>query len=251
MPPDGSYKVDDYFTLDFFPPSSSPILNSRSLKRCTPRDALSPARVSVVKDRWCSRGHVVHGFISGCGGTRHIRSVTPVRIIILKHWGVDKLVEQMRPSNLLRCHRLVGFTRFPTVFHLLGEAQLPISTLHPPELTTKGTKSKSIDKAPATNLAVIGDSFSGPRLRTFVQEHYLGTINNVRLNTRNVQISLNLIHPNHVMVRGSPNLNNTMVFVMGQTVRTEGITTTIQTIHIAFTFIGISMETTSNKVISS
>lgn len=46
-------------------------------------------------------------------------------------------------------------------------------------------------------------------------------------------------------------LNNTMIFVMGQTVGTERVTTAVQAIHVAFAFISISMETTSGKVISS
>ncbi|MFS7994108.1 hypothetical protein Hanom_Chr12g01102021 [Helianthus anomalus] len=75
-------------------------------------------------------------------------------------------------------------------------------------LATKGTKPKGVNKAPAANLTMVGDSFPGSWLRSFVQEHDLRTIDNVGLHTCNVQKSLNLIHPNHVMVRRSPNLIN-------------------------------------------
>lgn len=157
----------------------------------------------------------------------------------------------MWPSDLFRCHRFFWFVKLPAMFHLLSEAQLPITSLHPTKLATKGTKTESIDETPTTNLTVIGDTFTRPRLRSFVQEHYLCAVDNVRLYTWNVQKSLNLVHPNHVMVGRSSYLNNTMIFVMGQTVGTERVTTAVQAIHVAFAFISISMETTSGKVISS
>ena len=78
-----------------------------------------------------------------------------------------------------------------------------ISTVY---LTTKGTKAKRINKTPATNFAMIGNSFTRPRLWSFIQEHNLCAIDNVCLDTCNVQKPLNLINSNHVMVRGSSNL---------------------------------------------
>jgi len=55
---------------------------------------------------------------------------------------------------------------------------------------------------------MVGNTFARPRLWSFVQEHDLRAIDNVGLHTCNVQKPLNLIHPNHVMIRRSPNLIN-------------------------------------------
>lgn len=44
------------------------------------------------------------------------------------------------------------------------------------------------------------------------------------------------------------NLNNTVIFVIDQTVRTESISHTVQTEHVAFAFIRISMNYAGDEV---
>lgn len=65
---------------------------------------------------------------------------------------------------------------------------------------------EGVKEAPVTNAAGVGDAFAGPRLRTVVQKHNLGAIDDVCLNPGNVQILLNLANPYHIMVRRPPYL---------------------------------------------
>lgn len=112
------------------------------LKGCTPRDALSP--VSVVGYRWGAWRHLVGGFISWCRRTRHINIPISRIKIILKHRGVDKLIERMWLSRFLRCHWLIRLITIPIMFQPLREAQFPITTLHSTKLTNHRTNHKSI-----------------------------------------------------------------------------------------------------------
>lgn len=63
-----------------------------------------------------------------------------------------------------------------------------------------------IDKATITDLAGISNSFTGSRLRPFIQKHNLCAVDHIRLNAKDIQILLNLIHPYHIMIRWSPYL---------------------------------------------
>jgi len=67
-------------------------------------------------------------------------------------------------------------------------------------LTTKRAEAEGIKEAAITDLAGIGDPFSGPWLRPLIQEHNLGTVDNVSLNACDVQKFLYLRHPYHIMV---------------------------------------------------
>jgi len=67
-------------------------------------------------------------------------------------------------------------------------------------LTTKRAEAEGIKEAAVTDLAGIGDPFSRPWLGPFIQEHNLGTVDNVSLDACYVQKFLNLRHPYHIMV---------------------------------------------------
>lgn len=67
-------------------------------------------------------------------------------------------------------------------------------------LASKGAESEGVEEAPFTDFTSIGDSFTRPWLWPFIQKDNLSTVDNVGLNRRDVQILLNLIHPNHIMV---------------------------------------------------
>lgn len=70
-----------------------------------------------------------------------------------------------------------------------------------PYLATKGTETERIKEATLTDLTSIGDTFTRPWLRPFIQEHNSSTVDDVRLNSCYVQIFLNLRNSNHIMVR--------------------------------------------------
>jgi len=67
-------------------------------------------------------------------------------------------------------------------------------------LTTKRAEAEGIKEAAVTDLAGIGDTFSRPWLGPFIQEHNLGTVNNVSLDGCYVQKFLYLRYPYHIMV---------------------------------------------------
>jgi len=67
-------------------------------------------------------------------------------------------------------------------------------------LATKRTEPEGIKKATLTNFTSLCDTFPWPWLGPFIQEHNPCTVDNVGLNTSNVQVLLNLIHPYHIMV---------------------------------------------------
>ena len=58
-----------------------------------------------------------------------------------------------------------------------------------------------INKATVTDLAGISNSFTRSRLRPFIQKHNLCAVYHIRLNAKDIQILLNLIHPYHIMIR--------------------------------------------------
>lgn len=90
---------------------------------------------------------------------------------------------------------------FPIVSQLQRERQFQVAPLYSSKLATQRAEPKGIKKASAANLAGVGDSFPGPGLRPFVQEHNLRAVDNVRLDARYVDVLLNLAHPHHIMVR--------------------------------------------------
>jgi hypothetical protein len=71
----------------------------------------------------------------------------------------------------------------------------------PNNLATQRAETEGIKQATLTNFAGVGDTFAGPRLGPFIQEHDLCTVDNVGLNRCDVQILLNLRNSNHIMVR--------------------------------------------------
>lgn len=73
-------------------------------------------------------------------------------------------------------------------------------------LATKGAESEGVEETTLADFTGVGDAFTRPRLRPFVQEDDSGTVDNVGLNTTDVQHLLNLRNPDHIMVGGPPNL---------------------------------------------
>lgn len=67
-------------------------------------------------------------------------------------------------------------------------------------LATKRAESEGIKEAALTDFTGVGDSFARPRLRPLIQENNSSTVDNVGLDSTDVQMLLNLIHPNHIMV---------------------------------------------------
>ena len=74
-------------------------------------------------------------------------------------------------------------------------------------LATERAKAKWVKEAALADLTCVGDTFARPWLRAFVQEHNPGTVDNVGLDSCNVQNFLNLRDPNHIMVWGPPYLS--------------------------------------------
>lgn len=77
-------------------------------------------------------------------------------------------------------------------------------------LAAKGTEAEWIEEATLADLAGVGDSFSRPRLRAFIQEDDSCAVDNVGLDTGDVQHFLNLRNPDHIMVWWSPYLSMQM-----------------------------------------
>lgn len=137
------------------------------------------------------------------------------------------------------------------MFQFQPECEVRIAPLHGSKLAAQRTEPERVKEASATNLTGVGDTLSRPGLWALIQKYNLRTVDNVGLNARYVDVLLNFINPHHVVVRGSSYLNNAVILVMDQTVGTEGISHTIQTKHIAFALIRISMNTAGNEVASS
>ena len=67
-------------------------------------------------------------------------------------------------------------------------------------LATERAETEGIEEATLAYFAGVGDPFAWPWLWPFIQEHDLCTVDNVGLNRCDVQILLNLRHPDHIMV---------------------------------------------------
>ena len=65
-----------------------------------------------------------------------------------------------------------------------------------------------INEATIANLAGIGHTFPGPRLRPLVQEDDFSTIDHIRLDPWYINMLLYLIHPYNIMIRRSPYLQD-------------------------------------------
>lgn len=59
-------------------------------------------------------------------------------------------------------------------------------------LATKGAESERVKEASFADFTGIGDTFTRPRLRPLVQEDHSGTVDNVGLDSTDVQNFLNL-----------------------------------------------------------
>ena len=71
-------------------------------------------------------------------------------------------------------------------------------------LAAKRAEAKAIvSKATRTDIAGISNSNSSNalKLRPFIQKHNLCAVYHIRLNAKDIQILLNLIHPYHIMIR--------------------------------------------------
>lgn len=67
-------------------------------------------------------------------------------------------------------------------------------------LATKRTEPKGVQKTSSTNFTGISNSFSRPGLWTLIQEHNLGTVYDIRLNTSYVYVLLYLTSPHNIMI---------------------------------------------------
>lgn len=76
------------------------------------------------------------------------------------------------------------------------------------DLAAEGAESEGIWEAAVADFAGEGDALPRSGLGALIQEHNLGAVDDVCLNAGDVDVSLDLVHPNHVVVRGSPNLQS-------------------------------------------
>lgn len=160
-------------------------------------------------------------------------------------WQFKGPVEGCSPSELRWGRWLIGFRPvewIPAEFRAQSEGQIRVPSLHSSKLASERAEPEWIKQTPAANLTGVGNPFPGPRLRPFVEEHNLGTVDNVGLNTGNVYEFRHLGDPDHIVVRRPPNLNNMMVLVLRQAVRAEGVPGTIQTVHVAFALVRVAMD---------
>lgn len=129
------------------------------------------------------------------------------------------------------------------------ECEFTVAALHSPKLTAERAEAEGIKETAATNLAGVGNSFARPRLRPLIEKDNLGAVDDIGLNGGDVNVFLNLVHPNHIMVRRPPYLNNVMVSVVNEAIGAESIPHTIQAEHVAFTLTGISMKLARSEVV--
>lgn len=67
-------------------------------------------------------------------------------------------------------------------------------------LATEGAEFEGVEEASLADFTGIGDTFARPRLRPLVQEDHSGAVDNVGLDSTDVQNFLNLRDPYHIMV---------------------------------------------------
>lgn len=67
-------------------------------------------------------------------------------------------------------------------------------------LATKRAEAKRIKEASATDFTSVCNTFTDSRLRSFIKEHNLCTVDDICLNTGDVYILLYLIHSHHVVI---------------------------------------------------
>ena len=67
-------------------------------------------------------------------------------------------------------------------------------------LATERTEAVGIKEAAFTDFTGVSDTFSRPWLRPLVEEDNPCAVDNVGLNTSDVQHLLDLIHPYHIMI---------------------------------------------------
>lgn len=67
-------------------------------------------------------------------------------------------------------------------------------------LATERTEAERVQETALADLAGVGHAFAGPRLRALVQKDDSGTVDNVGLDSGDVQNLLNLRDPYHIVV---------------------------------------------------
>lgn len=203
------------------------------------RNALSPG--NPVADDW--RGS------RGSGVAPAIAVDFPWRTpSIGRRWRRDHVYspgERRSLPHLPRRRRAVGFRSRPEIESQFGV--LPNSS----QLAAKGTEAERIRETAAANLAGVDNAFSRPRLRPLVQKHDFGAVDNVGLNAGNIYKFGDFRYPDHVVVRRSSNLDDVMIFVVGDAIRTESGSDAIQTVHIAFPLVGNPMNFAGDEEIGS
>lgn len=76
-------------------------------------------------------------------------------------------------------------------------------------LAAERAESERIQEASIADLADVRDAFPRPRLRPLIQKHNPRAVDDVGLDATNIQNSLYLRNPNHIVVRRSTNLQKT------------------------------------------
>lgn len=142
------------------------------------RYPLPPAWIPVIKYGWCPRRHIVGSFLI-------TRADTTSQQFTMKFIPMDHVVHLQRETQLaiptFDATKLKRNNKIKPTWNQI-KVEWNETTSQESYLTTKRTESESINKAPPTNLTVVGDAFSWPSLRTLVQEHDLGAVDNVCLN---------------------------------------------------------------------
>lgn len=155
-------------------------------------------------------------------------------------------VEKRLRLKLVGCGRVIRWGTIdklvPALARLPGKRERWVTFPDRIELAAHGAEPEGVLEASATDLTGVGHSLPKPQLRPLVEEHDPRTVDDVCLNFRDVDVFLNLAHSHHIVVGRPPYLNHTVVFVIVQTVRAEGIPNAVQAEHIAFAPVRVSMN---------
>lgn len=151
-------------------------------------------------------------------------------------------------------------------------------------LAPERAEPEGLRQAPAANLAGVGHSLAGPRLPALVEEHNLGTVDDVSLHAGDVDVLLDVAHPHHVVIRRPPYLqhiprpnqnptpfpskkverllqckrernqlyylNDIVVPVIDETVGAERVPDTVEAEQVAFALVGVAVNQARHEVVS-
>lgn len=188
-----------------------------TVEGCTVGDALPPRRPAPADRRRGRRDRRRVGLAALVVGPPDHAPVEPAELIVAGR----------RPPRLLGAEGVVvrAGAAVAGVLPALrpdGECQAWVPP-HSSQLAAEGAEAEGVGEAAAADLAGVGDALPGPRLRAAVEEHDLGAVDHVRLHVRYVDQLPHLRHPDHVVVRRPPNLDDVVVAVGGEAVGAEGV----------------------------